>query len=92
MTGGFEFGDVAWFPGAKLNICSNAIDWHVQRGKAQDVAMIWEGDEPDQVLRFTYADMLRKVSEIANAMKSQGVKKGDVVTIYMPMHRPGMSP
>ena len=85
MTGGFEFGDVAWFPGAKMNVCANAIDRHVQSGKANDVAMIWEGDEPDQVLKFTYSDMQRKVSSIANALKSQGVKKGDVVTIYMPM-------
>mmetsp|Transcript_12275 Transcript_12275/g.26416 ORF Transcript_12275/g.26416 Transcript_12275/m.26416 type:complete len:748 (+) Transcript_12275:78-2321(+) len=85
MTGGFEYGDVAWFPGAKLNVCANAIDRHVQNGKAGDVAMIWEGDEPDQVLQFTYADLQRKVSEIANALKAQGVKKGDVVTIYMPM-------
>ena len=85
MTGGFEFGDVAWFPGAKMNVCANAIDRHVQNGKANDVAMIWEGDEPDQVLKFTYSDMQRKVSSIANALKSQGVKKGDVVTIYMPM-------
>lgn len=85
MTGGFEYGDVAWFPGAKMNICANAIDRHVQNGKENDVAMIWEGDEPDQVIKFTYADMLRKISEIANALKSQGVTKGDVVTIYMPM-------
>ena len=85
MTGGFEHGDVAWFPGAKMNICANAIDRHVQNGKANDVAMIWEGDEPGDVINFTYADMQRKVSEIANALKSQGVKKGDVVTIYMPM-------
>lgn len=85
LTGGFEFGDIAWFSGAKLNVCANAIDRHVQNGKANDIAMIWEGDEPDQALKFTYADMLRKVSEIANALKSQGVKKEDVVTIYMPM-------
>jgi acetyl-CoA synthetase len=85
MTGGFKFGDVAWFPGAKMNICANAIDRHVQNGKAHEVAMIWEGDEPGHVLKFTYSDMLRKVSSIANALKSQGVKKGDVVTIYMPM-------
>jgi len=85
MTGGFEHGDVSWFPGGKLNIAYNAIDRHVQNGKANDIAMIWEGDEPDQVINFTYADMQRKVSEIANALKSQGVMKGDVVTIYMPM-------
>mmetsp|Transcript_36142 Transcript_36142/g.82526 ORF Transcript_36142/g.82526 Transcript_36142/m.82526 type:complete len:716 (-) Transcript_36142:16-2163(-) len=86
MTGGFEHGDVAWFNGAKLNMCYNAIDRHVLNpATANKVAMIWEGDEPSQVLKFTYADLQRKVSEIANVLKAQGVKKGDVVTIYMPM-------
>lgn len=76
----------AWFNGAKLNMCYNAIDRHVLNpATANKVAMIWEGDEPSQVLKFTYADLQRKVSEIANALKAQGVKKGDVVTIYMPM-------
>ena len=76
----------AWFNGAKLNMCYNAIDRHVLNpSTANKVAMIWEGDEPSQVLKFTYADLQRKVSEIANALKAQGVKKGDVVTIYMPM-------
>ena len=84
LTGGFEHGDVAWFAGAKLNVCYNAIDRHVP-SKANQIALIWEGDEPGQVLKFTYSDMLRRVSEIANALKSQGVKKGDIVTIYMPM-------
>ena len=45
MTGGFEHGDVAWFAGAKMNICFNAIDRHVQNGKADHIAMIWEGGE-----------------------------------------------
>mmetsp|Transcript_3958 Transcript_3958/g.6545 ORF Transcript_3958/g.6545 Transcript_3958/m.6545 type:complete len:735 (-) Transcript_3958:72-2276(-) len=86
MTGGFEHGDVTWFAGAKMNICYNAVDRHAQDPtKAKKVAMIWEGDEPGQSIEFTYADLQRKISEIANAMKSQGVKKGDVVTIYMPM-------
>ncbi|KAL7433191.1 hypothetical protein ACHAXM_003449 [Skeletonema potamos] len=86
MTGGFEHGDVTWFAGARMNICYNAVDRHAQNPtKAKQVAMIWEGDEPGQCLEFTYADLQRKISEIANAMKSQGVKKGDVVTIYMPM-------
>jgi len=67
-------------------MCYNAIDRHVLNpATANKVAMIWEGDEPSQVLKFTYADLQRKVSEIANVLKAQGVKKGDVVTIYMPM-------
>jgi hypothetical protein len=85
MSGDFAAGDVAWFVGGKLNICYNAIDRHVHNGRASQVAMIWEGDEPNDVLRLTYLDMQRKISQITNALKSQGVKKGDVVTIYMPM-------
>lgn len=53
------------------------------RGK--DVAILWEGDEPDSVQKITFEQLLKKVSQIANALKSQGVQKGDVVTIYMPM-------
>jgi acetyl-CoA synthetase len=87
LSGDFEAGDIAWFVGGKLNVCYNAVDRHVNNGKADQVAMVWEGDEPDDVLKFTYMDLQRKVSQIANALKAQGVKKGDVVTIYMPMVR-----
>ena len=65
-------------------MCYNAIDRHALVDGDQ-VAMIWEGDEPTDTKEFTYDEMLEKVSKIANALKSQGVKKGDVVTIYMPM-------
>lgn len=85
MTGGFEHGDVAWFAGGKLNVCYNAIDRHIASGEANDIAMVFEGDEPDDIRRLTYKDLLRKTSQISNALKSQGVKKGDVVTVYMPM-------
>ena len=85
MRGSLDDGDITWFAGGKLNVCANAIDRHVNSKTANDVAMVWEGDEPGDVRRFTYADMLHKVSQISNALKSQGVKKGDVVTIYMPM-------
>jgi len=85
MTGGFEHGDVAWFAGGKLNICYNAIDRHINSGNANEIALVFEGDEPDDIRRLTYKDLLRKISQIANALKSQGVRKGDVVTIYMPM-------
>lgn len=82
--GCFERGDIAWFMGGKLNLCYNAIDRHVLAGKGDQVGMLWEGDEPDDIRRITYQEMLNKVSQITNALKSQGVKKGDVVTIYMP--------
>ncbi len=88
LHGGFHTGDVKFFPGGKLNICYNAIDRHVyaKNGKGgEDIAMIWEGDEPNDTKTFTYNEILQKVSKIANALKSQGVQKGDKVTIYMPM-------
>ena len=81
-------GDVKFFSGGKLNVCYNAIDRHVfaNDGKGgEEVAMIWEGDEPTDTKSFTYNELLAEVSKIANALKSQGVKKGDKVTIYMPM-------
>jgi acetyl-CoA synthetase len=85
LQGGFEHGDVRWFAGGKLNLCYNAIDRHVSSGKANQTALIFEGDEPTNVLSYTYAEMLRETCQIANALMSQGVRKGDVVTIYMPM-------
>jgi len=85
QMGSFERGDIAWFVGGKLNLCFNAIDRHVIAGKGDQVGMIWEGDEPNDIRSITYQEMLNKVSQITNALKSQGVRKGDVVTIYMPM-------
>mmetsp|Transcript_2650 Transcript_2650/g.7596 ORF Transcript_2650/g.7596 Transcript_2650/m.7596 type:complete len:704 (+) Transcript_2650:177-2288(+) len=81
VQGGFENGDVRWFSGGKLNVAYNALDRH----DPDALAMIWEGDEPDEVKKITFGEMTAKVSQIANALISQGVQKGDVVTIYMPM-------
>lgn len=88
LHGDLHSGDVKWYPGAKLNVCYNAVDRHAlaDGGKGgENLAMIWEGDEPTETKSFTYNELLQKVSKIANALKSQGVKKGDKVTIYMPM-------
>eukprot|EP00535_Pseudo-nitzschia_heimii_P000054 CAMPEP_0197181700 /NCGR_PEP_ID=MMETSP1423-20130617/5905_1 /TAXON_ID=476441 /ORGANISM="Pseudo-nitzschia heimii, Strain UNC1101" /LENGTH=657 /DNA_ID=CAMNT_0042631997 /DNA_START=90 /DNA_END=2063 /DNA_ORIENTATION=+ len=85
VDGGFEHGDARWFEGGKLNLCYNALDRHVNSPSANEIALICEGDEPTDVKRFTYAEVLRKVCQISNAMKHLGVKKGDIVTIYMPM-------
>jgi acetyl-CoA synthetase len=85
LSGSLRDGDVTWFQGGQLNVCYNAIDRHVEAGKGDRVAMIWEGDEPGDVARFTYGDLQRRVSQIANALLAEGVRKGDVVTIYLPM-------
>ena len=85
VSGSLEKGDVTWFAGGKLNVCYNAVDRHVIDGNGDATAMIWEGDEPDDIRSLTYNDVREKVSRIANALKSRGVQKGDVVTVYMPM-------
>lgn len=80
-------GDVSikWYEDGVLNACYNCVDRHVEGGKADDVALIWEGDEPDQNKSVTYGDLLGEVSRLANGLKSLGVQKGDRVIIYMPM-------
>ncbi|MHA1805164.1 MAG: acetate--CoA ligase [Promethearchaeota archaeon] len=74
-----------WFMGGKLNVCYNCIDRHVEAGKGDKIALIWEADEPGQVRTFTYNDLKREVSKVANGMKKLGLKKGDRVTIWLPM-------
>eukprot|EP00980_Cylindrotheca_fusiformis_P004154 scaffold909_cov135-Cylindrotheca_fusiformis.AAC.11 len=81
LQGDLATGDVRWFAGGKLNVAYNALDRHDPR----KLAMIWEGDEPGDVRRITFGEMTNRVSQIANALKAKGVKKGEVVTIYMPM-------
>ena len=72
LQGDLTNGDVRWFSGGKLNVAYNALDRH----DPSKLAMIWEGDEPDDVRRITYGEMTNKVSQIANALKAKGVKKG----------------
>jgi acetyl-CoA synthetase len=75
---------IKWFEGAKLNVCYNCIDRHLPT-RANQTAIIWEGDNPDQHKKITYAQLKSEVCKFANVLKNLGVKKGDVVTIYMPM-------
>jgi acetyl-CoA synthetase len=72
-----------WFSGAKTNIIYNALDRHQHTYIRNKLALIWEG-EPGDVRTFSYHSVNREVSQFANILKSMGVKKGDVVTIYMP--------
>ncbi len=73
-----------WFIGGKLNVSYNCIDRHVKNGRRNKAAIVWEG-EPGDWKVYTYGDLLREVCQFANGLKSLGIKKGDRVTIYLPM-------
>ena len=75
---------IRWYEDGTLNACFNCVDRHLD-SKADDVAIIWEGDDPERDLTITYADLHRRVCKFANALKVLGAKKGDRITIYMPM-------
>jgi len=72
-----------WFTGGKTNIVYNALDRHQQTAIRNKLALIWEG-EPGDLRTFSYHALNREVNQFANILKSMGVRKGDVVTIYMP--------
>ncbi|MBL9120640.1 MAG: acetate--CoA ligase [Phycisphaerae bacterium] len=91
----WDLPDAQWFVGGKTNICHNCIDRQVLQGHGNEVAIVWEG-EPEltrdaasaprfEVRHLTYSDLLAEVSAFANVLKSLGVRKGDVVTLYMGM-------
>ena len=80
----FNTGDASWFKGGKLNVTENCIDRHLAT-RADQTAIIWEGDEPDQDKHISYQELHQAVCKLANALKARGVKKGDRVCIYMPM-------
>ena len=80
----FNEGRAAWFQGATLNACYNCVDRHLPE-RANQTAIIWEGDEPDQDKHISYQQLFEEVSKFGNVLKSRGVKKGDRVVIYMPM-------
>ena len=73
-----------WFLGGKLNVSYNCVDRHLQGARRNKAAIIWEG-EPGDWKVYTYRDLYREVCKFANGLKSLGVKKGDRVTIYLPM-------
>ncbi len=73
-----------WFVGGKINISYNCLDRHVQNGKRDKTAILWEG-EPGEVRKLSYGELLAEVQKFANALKSLGIKKGDRVAVYMGM-------
>jgi acetyl-CoA synthetase len=77
-------GEVAWFIDGKLNVSVNCIDRHLP-ARANQTAIIWEGDDPSEDQFITYQELHDQVCRLANALRQRGVKKGDRVCIYMPM-------
>jgi acetyl-CoA synthetase len=75
---------IKWYEDGTLNAAANCIDRHLP-AKAQDIAIIWEGDDPAEQRHITYAELHQQVSRLANVLKAHGVAKGDRVTIYLPM-------
>ena len=75
---------IKWFEDGQLNVCANCIDRHLPK-RAQQTAIIWEGDDPNEDKHITYQELYNNVCKFANVLKAQGVQKGDRVTIYMPM-------
>ena len=82
--GDFAEGNVAWFPGGRMNVSENCLDRHLAK-RGDQVAILWEGDEPGDVRRVTYKELHAEVCRLANVLISRGVKKGDRVAIYLPM-------
>lgn len=76
--------DIKWFEDGELNVSANCIDRHLAT-RGDDVAIIWEGDDPQDDASITFNELHEQVCKFSNALKSQGVRKGDVVCIYMPM-------
>ena len=80
----YETVDIKWFTGAKLNVSYNCLDRHLET-RGDDIAIIWEGDDPDIDKKITYRELHREVCRFANVLKARGIGKGDPVSIYMPM-------
>ena len=77
-------GNIRWFDGGELNVSVNCIDRHLP-SRANQTAIIWEGDDPADDAQITYQELHDKVCQLANGLRARGVNKGDRVCIYMPM-------
>jgi acetyl-CoA synthetase len=75
---------IKWFEGGKLNVAYNCLDRHLDT-RGDQVAIIWEGDNPDEDSKLNYRELHKQVCKLGNVLKSRGVKKGDRVCIYLPM-------
>ena len=81
----FSKAKIKWFENGKLNASYNCLDRHIENGFGEDIALIWEGNNPTEDKKFTYKELLDQVSKFANVLRSNDIKKGDRVCIYMQM-------
>jgi acetyl-CoA synthetase len=81
----FETAEIGWFLGGKTNVAWNCLDRHLKGPRRNKAALIWEGDSPSESKTLTYQQLHRDVCRFANVLKKHGVKKGDRVTLYLPM-------
>ncbi|HDY75280.1 MAG TPA: acetate--CoA ligase, partial [Candidatus Marinimicrobia bacterium] len=81
----FKKAEIKWFTGGKLNVSYNCLDRHVDAGRGDRTALIWEGNNPDEDQHYSYNKLLNEVQKFANVLKSLGVEKGDRVCMYMQM-------
>tara|TARA_Y100000994_G_scaffold249398_1_gene260853 strand:- start:7174 stop:9102 length:1929 start_codon:yes stop_codon:yes gene_type:complete len=84
MNYNFNTADIKWYEGGKLNVTYNCIDRHLE-SKGDQKAIVWESDDPNLEKSYTYNELHKEVSRFSNVLKKHGIKKGDVVIIYMPM-------
>ena len=80
----YHEANIRWFEGGQLNVSYNCLDRHLEK-KGDQIALIWEGDDPEEDRSFTYRELHEQVCRFANVLKQQGIEKGDRVMIYMPM-------
>jgi len=81
----FRTAGIKWFSGGKLNVSFNCLDRHVEAGRGDKTALIWEGNNPEEDQRYSYSELLDEVQKFANVLKNMGVEKGDRVCMYMQM-------
>tara|TARA_S200000501_G_scaffold379002_1_gene446063 strand:- start:7091 stop:9022 length:1932 start_codon:yes stop_codon:yes gene_type:complete len=81
----YETAHIKWFEGGEINACFNCIDRHIDSGDGDKIALIWEGNNPDDDKSYTYNELLIEVSKCANMLLENGIEKGDRVCIYMQM-------
>ncbi len=81
----YSKAEIAWYLGGKLNASYNCVDRHVEAGRGDSTALIWEGNDPSESKTYTYSELHSEVQKAANALKNLGVEKGDRVCIYMQM-------
>ncbi len=74
-----------WFTGGRINTCYNALDYHIDQGRGENLALIYDSPVTDTIRKYTYTALRDEVAGFAGVLKTQGVEKGDRVLIYMPM-------